>query len=368
MPELFIGLMSGTSLDAVDAALVNLQTTPRLIATHEAPLPQDLAADLRALSQGQLELQSFGRLDTSLGELFAEAVLELLRRAGIEARQVIAIGSHGQTIYHHPEGERPFSLQIADPNIIAERTSITTVADFRRRDIAAGGQGAPLVPAFHAVVLRSATEDRAVLNIGGIANITLLPASHSQQVSGFDCGPGNTLMDHWARRHLGLPRDESGRWAAHGDCIDPLLDLMLQDPYFELPPPKSTGPEHFGPRWLQWHLDHWGGRTGPENVQATLLELTATSISDALAHFAASAAAVLVCGGGVHNARLMQRLQKRIATRRVVSTAVEGIDPDWMEAMAFAWLAQQTMQGKSANLPSVTGAKGPAALGGIYQA
>lgn len=363
----YIGLMSGTSMDAVDAALVELRGDHiALVARRSLPLPEALrAALIEASHDHHTPIAHIAELDVRLGRLFAEAALDLLRTNAVAAAKVRAIGSHGQTVYHRPQGDTPTSLQIADPNLIAELTGITTVADFRRRDIAAGGQGAPLVPAFHDAVFRSDAEDRAVVNLGGIANITLLPRDRAAPVRGFDTGPGNALMDYWVHRHRRAAYDDGGAWAASG-CVQPsLLAALLREPYFTQPPPKSTGRELFNPGWLNALLTQAGAGLAPADVQATLCELTAVSVAHAIQQHAPGCARVLVCGGGAYNATLMARLAALLA-RPVESTALHGIDPKWVEAMAFAWLARQTLLGRPGNLPAVTGARAPVVLGAIY--
>lgn len=367
MPHLYIGLMSGTSMDAADAALVDFSSArPTLIGTHRTPLSSELRGALLALCPpGPNEIERMAALDTQLGEIFADCALALLKKAGVNADAVIAIGSHGQTVRHQPAGPCPFSLQIGNPALIAQRTGITTVADFRRADIAAGGQGAPLAPAFHNAVFRSAQHDRVVVNIGGMANVTLLPKDAKQFVTGFDTGPGNVFLDAWAERHLGKRMDEDGRFAASGKVNENLLNEFLQDNYFSLAPPKSTGREHFNLAWLAAALKNHGS-VPAQDVQATLCELTAASISDAIRRHAPAAEEVLICGGGAHNTHLMQRLRARLQPCAVDSTEKYGINPGWIEAMAFAWLAKQTLEGKPGNLPSVTGAKRAVVLGAIY--
>ncbi len=366
MSILYIGLMSGTSMDAVDAALVDFSSTPpKLIATQRAPLDAGLRTALLALCvPGTNEIERMMELDARLGEIFAETTLALLKKSGVSATDIQAIGSHGQTIRHQPGGAYPFSLQIGNPALIAERTGITTVADFRRADIAAGGQGAPLVPAFHNVVLRSSGHNRVVVNIGGIANITILPKDAKQPVTGFDTGPGNGLLDAWAERHLGKRMDEDGRFAASGKTHEGLLADLLSDSYFALAPPKSTGREHFNITWLDATLQMHTGISA-QDMQATLCELTAASIAQAIIGHAPRSSEVLICGGGVHNVYLMLRLRTHLSRCSVESTENYGISPDWMEAMAFAWLAKQTLEGKPGNLPSVTGAKHATVLGTI---
>jgi anhydro-N-acetylmuramic acid kinase len=368
MAELYLGLMSGTSMDGVDAAVVDLGgACPRLLATASRPYAQSLRDSIAALANGcDDELAAFARLDGVLGRLFAETALDAIDRARLTARDITAIGSHGQTIRHYPVNDPPSTLQIGDPNIIASVTGITTVADFRRRDMSVGGQGAPLAPAFHEVLFRHRGKNRVILNLGGIANITILPADGRLPVRGFDTGPANTLMDRWAARHLKQPMDDQGRWAASGRVDRHLLGRMLADPYFSQPPPKSTGIDHFDLAWLDAHLRRGKARIPRKNVQATLCELTAITIVDAIRREAPKTSEVIACGGGVHNLALMFRLQVLLDEISLKSTEDFGFPPDWIEAMTFAWLAQQTLAGKPGNLPSVTGAQRPVILGGIY--
>lgn len=367
MPELYIGLISGTSLDAVDAALVDFAPQqPRPVAFHSHPFPSDLRAALLALCEGgeRDELHRMAQLDVQVGKLFGDAALAVLNRAAVAPETVRAIGSHGQTVRHEPQSNPPFTVQIGDPSHIAQRTGITTVADFRRRDIAAGGQGAPLVPAFHAAVLRVSDEDRVVLNIGGMANITVLPRDSQHAVSGFDTGPGNVLMDGWAQCHLGTARDDDGQWAASAEADPDLLATLLEDAYFQRLPPKSTGREYFNMHWLTTRLAAFSA--APATVQASLCALTAISAARDIKHYAPATKRVLVCGGGVHNTTLMGRLATELAGIKIASTQSVGLDPDWVEALAFAWLAKQALDGRAGNLPTVTGASAAAVLGGIY--
>lgn len=366
--SLFIGLISGTSLDGIDAVLVDLSTSvPQLLKAIHHPYSLTLLHSLRSLSRpGENEIDRLGELDRQVGIAFAEAVGMLLSQAGVTADRISAIGSHGQTARHRPSAEFPFTLQIGDPNTLAEMTGITTVADFRRRDVAAGGEGAPLVPAFHQAVLQRAGEARVVLNLGGIANITCLPAAESTPVRGYDTGPANTLLDVWISRQRNLAHDHDGDWAKSGRLIESLLQDLLADPYFTLAPPKSTGTEYFNLAWLDEHLA--AERYDPVDVQRTLTELTAVTVADAIATEDLADAEILVCGGGVHNRFLMHRLQSLLPAGRVLSTAEYGLDPDWVEAMAFAWLAQRSLRGLSGNLPSVTGARRAVTLGAIYPA
>ena len=367
MTEYIIGLMSGTSVDGIDAVLVDAAANPpRLLARHRHPLPAVLRTQLLAFNQpgaDDLDLHRMALLDNQLARHYAEAVAVLLQDSGLSASAIRAIGSHGQTLRHAPQTEDPYTVQITNPSLLAELTGITVVADFRRRDMAAGGQGAPLAPAFHAAFLSDAQRPRAVVNIGGIANLTcLIPG---QAVLGFDTGPGNGLLDAWAEQHLATPMDRDGIWASGGRCIPELLHSLLNDAYFAHPAPKSTGRDYFNSAWLARHLHP---RMVAQDVQATLTMLTVTSIAQALEQYAAASQELLVCGGGVHNPVLMAALQSQLPTLTVASTASQGIDPDYMEAIGFAWLAQQTLAGQPGNLASVTGARGPRILGGIYPA
>jgi anhydro-N-acetylmuramic acid kinase len=364
MDELFIGLMSGTSTDGIDAALLRFtDETPELVATLSAPFDKPLRGRLLGLAEARDDgdaIDALGSLDAELGLALADACQALLKKAGVEAEGVRAIGSHGHTVRHRPDGPAGFTLQIGDANRIAAATGITTVADFRRRDIACGGQGAPLAPAFHAAVFHSDEEARGVVNIGGMSNITVLPISGP--VAGFDTGPGNALLDVWAETHLGQPYDEDGHWGAQGRVIEPLLTALLADPYFSEAPPKSTGREHFNLAWLERHLE---GGEAPKDVQATLCLLTARSIADAIKQQTAISR-LLVCGGGAHNLALLECLREELPDIAVETTAAAGLHPDWVEAAAFAWLARQTLLGRPGNLPEVTGAKRATVLGAIF--
>jgi anhydro-N-acetylmuramic acid kinase len=364
---LYLGLISGTSADSIDAALVNFSVgVPQLVACHAHPWPAELRQRMLALAQGEasLDLDAFGRLDVEIGRQFAAAALQLLDDSNTPAHAVRAIGSHGQTMRHRPTGQYPFTLQMGDPSVIAESCGIDVVADFRRADIAAGGQGAPLLPALHAMLMSRPGHARVILNLGGIANITVLGADGS--VRGFDTGPANGLLDAWCQRHRGEPFDRDGMFAAAGQPDPGLLDAMLADHYFALPPPKSTGREHFHLHWLATHPQL--SSLNAADVQATLLELTARSIATAIVRYAPAAQDVLACGGGVHNRVLMRRLGELLAPRALCTTADHGIDPDFLEATAFAWLARQRLQGLPGNLPEVTGARGERVLGAIYSA
>jgi len=366
-PELYLGLISGTSADGIDVALASFEPAPRLHASATCAYPDDLRQRILGLAQGdgRIALDELGALDVEIARAFAAAALRVLAGHGVTPGDVHALGSHGQTVRHRPATTVPYTLQLGDPSVIAEATGIVTVADFRRRDMAAGGQGAPLAPAFHAAMLGSDGASHVVLNLGGIANITLLPERSAAPILGFDTGPASCLLDAWAQRHRGVGFDADGRFAASGRTNQALLARLLADPYFQAPPPKSTGREIFHLRWLEQHLD--GGDIAPADVQATLLELTVRTVADAIRTHAPGASEVLVCGGGVHNGALMNALAAALAPLPVRSTAVRGIDPDFVEAMLFAWLARERMLGRPApGVCSVTGARGPRVLGGIY--
>jgi anhydro-N-acetylmuramic acid kinase len=367
----YIGLMSGTSCDGIDAACVEIAEPRgfRLLATHHLAYPGEVRAGVLSLVEsGHDEISRAGELDGHLGTLFADAVQAVLQKAGLTARDIRAIGSHGQTVRHAPAARIPYTLQIGNPAIIAERAGVTTVADFRRRDIAAGGEGAPLVPAFHGWLFGGTGAARVVVNIGGIANVTILPARRQEAVRGFDTGPGNVLMDLWTSAHLGRNFDEDGNWAASGQPDMRLLARLLAEPFFSRAPPKSTGRELFRAEWIEQMLQGAWSQLAPADVQATLAELTARSITDAINDHATSASEIFVCGGGARNGYLMKRLAGQLAPRPVDTTKALGLDPQWVEASAFAWLAHQAMDGKPGNLPSVTGARHPAILGAIFPA
>lgn len=372
MTELYVGLMSGTSVDSIDAVLVEFPAPgetalehPQTIAAIGHPISDPIREAILALcAPGPSELDRAGQLDRQLGQLFAEATLAVLAQAGLEPTQIRAIGSHGQTVRHRPPGSvsTPFSLQLGDPNTIAAVTGITTVADFRRRDMALGGQGAPLMPAFHNAVFR-ADRDRAVVNIGGMANITELAAGGG--VRGYDTGPGNVLLDYWVKLQRGLDYDADGAWAASGAPHPELLDRLMADPFFSAPAPKSTGREAFNPSWLERACA--GLELAPADVQATLAEVTAATIANGVHRFAPGGE-LLVCGGGARNKNLMERLQRRLPTWSVAATDQYGINADWVEGAGFAWLARQTVHGKAGNCPAVTGASRETVLGAIYPA
>jgi anhydro-N-acetylmuramic acid kinase len=366
----FVGLISGTSMDAVDAVVAEMDDhgVPALLARLSYPIPDTLREQLRHLadSADTATVDELGVADIRTGELFAEAALAVIAAAELAPEDIAAIGSHGQTIRHRPDADPPFTIQIGNPQYIAVRTGITTVADFRQQDMAAGGEGAPLAPAFHRALLASPAESRAVVNIGGIANVTFLPKDRGTPVSGFDSGPGNTLMDYWIRRHLKEPWDAEGGWARQGEVCAGLLEIMMAAPYIHAPPPKSTGPEHFSPDWLADTLEQCGATPSPADVQRTLLEFTARHIVDALNTGTDNPDRVLICGGGTHNTLLMERLAALMPQRAVSDTGAFGVDPDWVEAMAFAWLAREALHGRPGNIREVTGAREDVILGGIF--
>jgi len=361
--DLYIGLISGTSADGVDAAVVRFEPGLEILAAATTPYPAALRERLLALTApgASIPLDEYGALDVEVGHCFAESVDALLEASGCARSRIAAIGSHGQTVRHRPQGACPFSLQIGDGAVIAERTGILTVADFRRADVAAGGQGAPLAPALHAAVF-GGSAPCAVLNLGGIANLSLIGRGTS--LIGFDTGPANALLDAWAERHLGTARDEGGIWAAGGTVVPELLNRLLADPYFALHAPKSTGREHFNLAWLEAHLD--GAPLRAADVQATLVILSARTIADALRAAMPSATRVHACGGGVHNPLLMDAIAAAIAPVPLVTTAESGLDPDFVEAALFAWLARERLAGRPGNREDVTGARGPRLLGAIH--
>lgn len=362
--SLYIGVMSGTSMDGLDIALIEQDHSPRLLATLYRPMPETLRSDLLALcAPGENELARAAIAEQRWVELAADAIGELLKQQNLIAQQIRAIGSHGQTVRHEPA--RGFTIQIGNPALLAELTDICVVADFRRRDVAAGGQGAPLVPAFHQNLFAEDERQVAVLNVGGFSNLSLL--SPGQEVLGFDSGPGNVLLDAWIQHCRGLTYDREGAWAASGNVHPELLTRLLSDPFFATQGPKSTGRELFNLEWLLGHLQALPALPS-EDVQATLVELTACSIVTALRNAQAHTDVLLVCGGGAHNACLMKRLREMLNNTKVSSTEAEGVDPDWVEAMAFAWLAHCAVEGIAGNRPSVTGAKGLRVLGAIYPA
>ena len=366
MSHLYIGLISGTSIDGIDAALVHFDSSSlEVLQTREYDYPAALrqALLLAILDTGIRTVEDVADLDKEVGECFRDAANSLLEDAGVDRENISAIGSHGQTIRHEPDAEKPFSLQIGDPDIIAAGTGIRTIADFRSADIALGGQGAPLTPAFHEWLFGQSGSDRVVLNIGGIANVSVLRGDGAD-TTGFDTGPGNTLLDAWIRQHGEAAFDRGGAWASEGLAHEALRQRLLADPYFAEAPPKSTGFEYFNLDWL----DAKGvAECEPVDVQATLSTLTAISIAAAIRDHAGDATDVFVCGGGAHNCDLMQRLRVALPETSISTTESVGLDPDWVEAVAFAWLAMRTTNGLPGNLPAVTGASAATVLGSVHQ-
>jgi anhydro-N-acetylmuramic acid kinase len=364
--EIYIGLMSGTSLDGVDIAIVDYsKPIPAPLYCNTQSYPPKFQQRLRELIRAdKITIDELCRLDIEVSRFYAEVVQQALSTAAIVPQSIKAIGCHGQTICHSPDIEPTYTLQIGDPNTLSARTGITTVADFRRRDMALGGQGAPLAPAFHQTRFRSDRNNRAIINIGGIANVTYLPANQNETVIGFDTGPGNTLLDYWINLQQGLKQDNNGDWAAAGQINSELLETMLfGEDYFRRAPPKSTGTEYFCPAWLH--------AFSPENyaaidIQATLLELTARTIASGISQLPETPVECFVCGGGVHNHYLMKRLQHLLNDSEISSTAKLAVDPDYVEAQAFAWLARETTNQRPGNLPSVTHARSSVVLGGIF--
>ena len=361
--ELYLGIMSGTSLDGIDTALVEFSDgLVQLRGTFYLAYTQSIKDSLLALHHPQdNELHHAQLIGNELSQLYATATASLLQKYSITSNQVRAIGCHGQTIRHRPE--HGYTLQLGNAALLAELTGITVINDFRSRDIAAGGQGAPLVPAFHDKVLRHSNIHRVIVNIGGISNLTDLPPSGITK--GFDCGPGNLLMDTWCMQHLGIAYDNHGVWAASGKILPTLLNSMLNEPFFSLPPPKSSGRDLFNYKWLQ---DKLRGNERAEDVQATLLELTCNTIAQAIQQHCVGAKEIYLCGGGAHNKTLFNRIAALLPDSTLQTTNALGVDSDYLEAIAFAWLAQQTLHGHPANLPAVTGAKHPCILGAIYTA
>ncbi|MFW1812593.1 anhydro-N-acetylmuramic acid kinase [Acinetobacter ursingii] len=371
MTSIYIGVMTGTSMDGVDLVAASFDPL-HLHATLTLPFEPELRDELMALTlPDDNEIDRMGKADVTLAKLIGHGINELIEKNHLDRSQIKAIGSHGQTIRHRPE--HGFTLQIGDPNIITEITRIPVISDFRRRDMAAGGQGAPLVPAFHQAIFQHSSIHRVILNLGGIANVSLLPAGRPEDVYGFDTGPANILMDAWCERYTGHPYDENGNWAAYGHPIRGLLERLQAHEFFSKEPPKSTGREDFNIDWLDDQLADWRNdeleydelEDTPENVQATLLKLTTRAIKKAIYRSDLDTGEVYVCGGGAYNSHLLEQLRWRLRKHNwsVQSTSVLGLSPTWVEATAFAWLAMRFMTQQSGNLPSVTGAEGFRVLG-----
>jgi len=371
MTELFIGLMSGTSLDGVDGVVASFDGGVTVHAHASASFDPALRAELLALNQpqGVDELHRAALAANGLSRHYAEVVRQLLSQTGLAVSSIRAVGAHGQTVRHQPGAVdgTGYTLQLNNPALLAELTGMPVACDFRSRDVAAGGQGAPLVPAFHAALFGRPDEARAALNLGGIANLSLLPGDHSP-IRGFDCGPANALLDHWCQQHRGTPFDAGGAWAASGTVRPELLQRLLAEPYFAQPIPKSTGRDLFHPQWLAQHLRPEDLSADPRDVQATLAELTAQSCAEALRLHAPEVQRLIVCGGGAANADLMERLALHLPGVAIDSSASHGLPPQQVEATAFAWLAQRLLAGEPGNLPAVTGARGMRVLGALYPA
>ena len=353
-------------MDAVDCALVEYTNDLiTLIEYQQYPINQEIHSELKSVNKTS-SIETVMRLDVILGKLFANAALDIIRKCRLDPEQIAAIGCHGQTILHHTGRPDATSLQIGDPNLINEMTGIPTVADFRRMDMAAGGEGAPLAPVFHALVLRDQTEDRVILNIGGMANITILPADPALSVTGFDTGPGNVLMDEWANQHLHQAMDKDGNWAASGKIDNNFLNTLLADNFFKQPPPKSTGRDYFNLGWLTGKIRDYGHSLSPEDVQASIAELTTQTVTDAIRNYARHIQTIIVCGGGAHNSFLIKSLQKRLPDCTITTSKEYGFDPDAIEAMTFALLAQRRLENLPGNIPAVTGADRECILGAVY--
>ncbi len=372
MTTIYIGVMTGTSMDGVDFVATSFEPL-KVHAILTLPFDPDLRDELMALTlPDDNEIDRMGKADVALAQMIGHGINQLIAENHLDKSQIKAIGSHGQTIRHRPE--HGFTLQIGDPNIISEITQIPVISDFRRRDMAAGGQGAPLVPAFHQALFQHESIHRVILNLGGIANVSMLPAGNPQGVYGFDTGPANILMDAWCHRYTGQPFDENGNWAAYGQAIRSLLDLLQEHEYFSKEPPKSTGREDFNLEWLDEQLSDWRNdlqydelEDTPENVQATLLKLTTRAIKKAIYRSDMDTGEVYVCGGGAYNSHLLEQLRWRLRKHNwsVQTTTALGLDPTWVEGTAFAWLAMRFVEQLSGNLPEVTGAKGYRVLGTI---
>lgn len=370
--------MSGTSLDGVDGVVVEFSNhRPCILASANRDFDPRFRSELLALNApAHNELHRAAIAGNAIAIAYAKVVqslLEKLTAQGLGMQQIRAIGAHGQTVRHQPRiatknaVDIGYSLQLINPALLAERTGIDVVADLRSRDIAAGGQGAPLVPAFHYFVFAQPDQTVAVLNLGGMANLSVLPENRTQAILGFDCGPGNVLLDGWCQRHTGAAFDRQGAWSAQGQCLPDLLHVLRSEPYFALPPPKSTGRELFNLAWLEDKIK-WFQTAKPQDVQATLAELTASTCADSILHHASNCRLVIVCGGGAFNIDLLRRLRNALPTMHVTSSDAFGVAPQQVEATAFAWLARQTVHRQAGNLPSVTGARGARVLGAIYPA
>jgi anhydro-N-acetylmuramic acid kinase len=367
--NLYIGMISGTSRDGVDVVLVRFaENTPELVASLCVSYPEQLATTLSRLidRRRRPDDDELALVDQELAEFFALSAWAVLDRAGVDAKQIAAIGSHGQTVWHNPARHKPESIQLGNPQRIANLTGIRTVGHFRQADIEAGGQGAPLAPLLHEALLKPANGVRVVLNVGGISNVSVLSAT--DPVTGYDTGPGNCLLDSWIRKHKGVDYDHNGEWAAGGTVDENFLQRLYSDPYFGIKPPKSTGVEYFNFYWLQGRLDQLAVEVGPSrfrDIQATLSELTAYSVAEEIKPSAA--ADLLVCGGGAHNSDLIKRLARLLPHTRVTTTAGHGLDPDWVEGILFAWLARERIARRYQDTSLITGAGHPVMLGEVFE-
>jgi anhydro-N-acetylmuramic acid kinase len=363
-PEYYIGLMSGTSVDAIDAVLMDFsQSNTHIVSCFSQDISAQLRRDINSLIATNQAPKDFEAVDTQFAATSCAAIDQLLKQASIDSTQVAAIGSHGQTVFHDPKGIPPVSIQIGNPQLIANTTGITTVGNIRQADIDAGGQGAPIACKYHAEILQSADEERVVLNLGGIANVTKLPKNKNEPIIGFDTGPANTLMDAWIQKHLNQPYDKDGNWAQSGKINLSLLEKMLEDDYFSLLPPKSTGREHFNLEWLQHHLDTCTKNISLADIQATLLALTTHSIAESIEIWCPQSEKIFLCGGGSENTFLVQHLENILEGKSIQHTHDYGVPDSSMEAMAFAWLAKLHIENIPGNIPSVTGADKPVTLG-----
>lgn len=371
----YIGLLSGTSIDNIDAAIVKFNESAQIeiLHTHAHPIPLDVKNQTLDLSQsGQTSLKEVGELDSKWGSLFADSVNTLIKQSNFDPKKIIAIGSHGQTLWHQSKGALPFTMQIGDPNIIAKKTGIMTVADFRRADVALGGQGAPLAPGFHQHFFSSTTKDRIIVNLGGIANISYLPADPHQSIIGYDTGPANSLLDSWCMMHQQTHYDANGTWAQAGEIKSKLLNTLLTDNYFSRPYPKSTGKDYFNIKWLTDYLNHESSNIihpqEAQNIQATLTELTAVTLSNAiLALSLKDKPEIVLCGGGAHNNYLISRIQHHLGNNFIIfNTEKLGVGPDWVEAALFAWLAKANIDKIPLDYTKITGASNPTVLGARF--
>ncbi|HBC57763.1 MAG TPA: anhydro-N-acetylmuramic acid kinase [Gammaproteobacteria bacterium] len=365
MPEIYLGLMSGTSLDGVDAVLADFEPKiPQPLQQKTYAIPTQLRDDLLRISTNETaSYLEVAQLDISFGHLLADIAVDLLARANLQAEQIIAIGSHGHTLAHRPNDNLAFSLQIGNAHVLNKKTGITVVADFRPSDIAVGGQGAPFACAFHDYLFKG--ENLAIVNIGGISNTTLI--RRDKPTLGYDSGPGNCLMDSWIQSQLDLPYDDNGEFASRGQVNPDLLKQLLRDDYFSEAIPKTTGRDKFNLDWLQQQLKHYGTELSPEEIQTTLLQFTIETIAAPLLDLSTNLDEILICGGGSHNQMLMQALADRLNPLPVSSIDARGVGADWVEALAFAWLAKMTLSQQPGNLPSVTGAREATILGGIFR-